>query len=94
MNTEAKNYKVIIFEEEYHLISDEQQESVLEAAAYVNQMMKELASCTPRAQKHKLAVLAALQCASQMIQAKKSLEMRKMQEKELVNRTEKIISSL
>lgn len=94
MNTEAKNYKVVIFEEEYHLVSDEQQELVLEASILVDQMMKELTSHAPRAQKHKIAVLAALQCASKMIQAKQSLELREKQEKELVSRTEQIISSL
>ena len=94
MKTEAKSYKVIIFEEEYNLVSDEQQDHILEAAALVDQMMNELSSHAPRSQKHKLAVLTALQCASKMIQATQSLQKRKKHEKELVNRTEQIISSL
>lgn len=94
MKNEPKNYKVVIFEEEYHLVSDEHQELVLEAAAIVDQMMKKLASVSPRSDKHKLAVLTALQCASKMIQVKQSLEKRRKYEKELVTRTEQVISSL
>lgn len=94
MKTEAKNYKVVICEEEYSLISDEQQELVLEAAALVDQMMKELRSHAPRSEKHKLAVLTALQCASKMIQAKQVLQKRKKYENELLSRAEQIISSL
>lgn len=94
MKNEAKSYKVIIFEEEYSLISDEKQDHILEAAALVDQMMKELSSHAPRSEKHKLAVLTALQCASRMIQMSESLQERKQYEKELMNRTDQIISSL
>ena len=94
MKTEAKNYKVVIFEEEYHLVSDEPEEHILQAAALVDKMIKELASQAPRSEKHKLAVLTAMQCASKMIKFQQELEKRKKQERELVTRTQHALSSL
>ena len=94
MKKETTSYKVIIFDEEYHLVSDEQQELVLSAAAMVDNMMQEMSKSAPRFQKDKLAVLAALQCATKFIQAEKSLDGQMSSEAELVKKTEQLIRSL
>lgn len=72
MMNEAKNYKVTIFGEQYPLVSDEPANQVLQSAAFVDALMNELASKLKNAEPKKIAVLAALQLANQVIALQQS----------------------
>jgi cell division protein ZapA (FtsZ GTPase activity inhibitor) len=65
MKNEAKNCKVSIFGDVYSLVSDENQEHLMQVASQVDAMMKEIASKLPNAEVKKIAVLAALRLACQ-----------------------------
>ena len=64
---EKKSYKVHIFEEHYTLLSDEPEELVLNAAEMVNCFMKEISCQSAIVDQKKIAVLAALRIANQLL---------------------------
>lgn len=69
MNT-AKSFKITIFGENYSLMSDETEEHVHSVAQQIDSLMKEVAHKMPQAPVEKIAVLVALQLASQLDHAK------------------------
>jgi len=70
MKTESKGIKLIIAGEQYTLASDESEHHLQLVAQMVDGMLKDLASKAPYVPEYKVAILAALQCASQMVHAK------------------------
>jgi cell division protein ZapA (FtsZ GTPase activity inhibitor) len=68
MTNEKKRYRVIIFGQEYTLVSSEQEEQILEAARLVDTTMQEIAGKSAIDQ-NKIAVLVALHMAINRVQA-------------------------
>lgn len=61
-----KSYKVTIFGDQYTLMSDESEQHVVQAAAIVDAIMKEIAQKSKISDPKKYAVFAALQLASKL----------------------------
>ena len=66
---ETKSIKVHILNEEYHLVTDELQEHIIDAAQLVDQVMHEIGDENAKTDK-KLAIISALQLASKLIRAR------------------------
>ena len=66
---QAQSYKVLIFNTEYSLISDETKEHVQQAAHKVDLLMKTMANQMNAANQAKIAVFVALQLASELLHA-------------------------
>lgn len=65
MTSSAKKYKVTIFGDAYTLVSDESESHVTQSASKLDELMAELARHSGITDTKKLAILAALQIASQ-----------------------------
>lgn len=74
MMPKSRTFKVSIFNDTYSLISDEPEERVLAAVAMVDTLMKELAEKAGSVDPKRLAVLACLKTASQLLEQKVSQE--------------------
>ncbi len=94
MNTETKRYNVIIRDQEYNIISDELEEHVKKAAVLVDELMRSLDPDSTFIDQHKLAVLSALQMASQLLQAEEQLALCKEREDALVTWTKDQVAAL
>ncbi len=94
MKREAKTYKIHVFGTDYHIVSDEAEAHIVQAAALVDKTMQEIASGAVRADKQKVAVLAALQMASSLLYSQESTTQRKNKEDALVTRIEQVLASL
>jgi cell division protein ZapA len=94
MKTNTETYKVLINGDEFNLVSDETEAHVLKAAERVNAIIKELSAGMSHVDKRKVAVLAALQLASELQHAKNDREKRKQQENSLVAYVDHTIASL
>jgi cell division protein ZapA (FtsZ GTPase activity inhibitor) len=67
MNTEAKKYTLTILGQAYTVITDEPELLVVNAARLLDSLMKEIAQKAKNIDGQKVAVLAALQCASKLL---------------------------
>lgn len=67
---EKKRVIIKIMGEEYVLRSPSSKEHMLEVGEYVNKLMEELSEKHPRMSMQKIAVLAALNLASDLLQQK------------------------
>lgn len=94
MNTNTKNYKVVIDGEKYTLVSDEGEVSVLKAAALVDEIMVTLSSQLEHVDKRKIAVLTALQLASKYLHSEHLLTQQKEQRDLIDAHIKQMISSL
>jgi cell division protein ZapA (FtsZ GTPase activity inhibitor) len=94
MNTNTRNYKVVINGEEYNLVSDEAEATVLQAVRLVDEVISTLSSQRDRADKRKAAILTALQLASKYLHAESLLAQHKKQEDMLQVRIEQLLSLL
>ncbi|MFC1842960.1 cell division protein ZapA [Candidatus Dependentiae bacterium] len=74
MNIEKKKLKIEIFNDEYSLISDEKEVVILKASQMVDTLMKEIADKSGLHDTKKVAVLAALQVASKLVNLNNSLQ--------------------
>lgn len=74
VSEKLKKYKVSIFGESYYLISDEPEKHVMNAAQLVDSCMKEIAHKSKDTEIKRIAVLVALQLASQALIAKSAIE--------------------
>lgn len=68
MMQKQRTFKVSIFNDMYSLISDEPEERVFAAIAMVDTLMKELAEKAGSVDSKRLAVLACLKIASQLLE--------------------------
>jgi len=65
MNT-LKKYKISIFGESYTVVSDESEEHLTSSAQRVDTLMRQIAEKSGISDSKRIAVLAALQCATQL----------------------------
>ncbi len=94
MNTQAKKYKVTIFGESYILVSDEPEQHVVELAYSVDKLMSGIAQASGSNDAKKLAVLAALQFASELKQLKTNHEVREQGQSHLNDLLDQELSKL
>ena len=98
MNKEKKSFKLHIFDDEFNLISDEPENHLNQAAQMVDSIMREIAHGATHPDKKKVATLAALQLASQLLQSKNVFEKQREEqhkdEQRLMAHLDKEISSL
>jgi len=74
MMNEAKSYKVCILDDKYALLSDESEDHVQTLANCVDKVMREIADKAQGASHKKVAVLAALQFASKLLELEKQMQ--------------------
>ncbi len=67
MMYEKKRYTVHILGDEYTIISDEKENHVMTSAKQVDTLMSDILNKVPSANKQKVAVLAALRIASDLL---------------------------
>ena len=91
MINKTKNYRVTIFGDQYNLISDESEERVLEMAALVDTLMKEIADKSKLSDAKKVAVLTALKIAS-LLESERDAN--NVYKEKLIGRIEKELLSL
>ena len=91
MNT--KSYKVVIGGEEYNLVSDEGEARIALSAQVVDGAIQALSAQAPKLDKRKIAVLAALQIASELLQTRTFIAEQQEQETRLASLiNEKLLS--
>jgi cell division protein ZapA (FtsZ GTPase activity inhibitor) len=82
MKNEQKGCKVTIFNESYTLVTDEREELLtVQAASLVDTLMKEISQTYNFADHKKIAVLASLRLAHELLQARSLGARRDAQEK-------------
>ena len=86
MKQEAKSYKISIIDDQYSLISDETESHIIKSGALVDQYMKNIAQKSAITDGKKIAVLASLQLASQLIHAQEALEQNMKKQQALIER--------
>lgn len=74
MMQEKKNYKITIFGETYSLLSDETDHHISTVSQLVDSLMNEISLKIPQASTEKIAVLVALQLASQLTHSNELLQ--------------------
>ena len=94
MKTNTETYKVLINDDEFNLVSDEAQAHVLKSAERVDGIIRELSAKVTHIDKRRLAILAALQLASELLHAQDDLAKRKEKEDALVLFVDHSIASL
>lgn len=67
MKQEIKKYTVTIFNESYTLLGDESEHDIMLAASKVDSLMKEIAQKAPLMASYRIAALAALRLALQIV---------------------------
>jgi cell division protein ZapA len=90
----SNNYKLLIFDEQYSVVSDESQSHVHKAALMVDSLMKEIASKASQIDEKRIAVLVALQMASQIVSLELQIEHASERHTELAERIERECMSL
>ncbi len=93
MKSETKQYKIVILDKEYSIVSDEPEEHIMAAAALVDETMRSLTT-EPQRVDQQLAVLSSLQLASRLLDAKQQLDVRQKREDALIEWTEDTLSTL
>lgn len=84
MKNEAKPYKVLIFGDQYNLVSDESEDVVSRSASLVDLHMREIAQKLPSLDEKKVAVLSALRLASQLVSSQLEYESNKNKQEALI----------
>ena len=77
-NNPTQSYKVVIYNQTYSLRSDHDPEYIQQLAAHVDQCMNDIARAGMTVDSLRVAILAALQIADELYQARK--EMRETEE--------------
>jgi len=84
MNTENKKLKIKIFNDQYSLVSDENEQDVVKAASLVNDLMKEISEKSGIGDAKKIAVLAALKVANTLVHLEKNIACYQEKQEKLV----------
>ncbi len=87
---EAKSYKILIFDEQYSLLSDESAEHIAQSAALIDGYMRDIAQKGSIKDPKKVAVLAALCVASKMLHLESDITQRASKEADLVAKIERL----
>jgi cell division protein ZapA len=74
MENNSHSYKVVIYNQTYSLRSDHGPDYIHELAAYVDKRMGEIASATMTVDSLRVAILAALQIADELYQARNEIK--------------------
>jgi len=82
----VKKYQVTICDHTYTIVSDQSKESIEKSAALVHDHMQEIQTKSPSLEKSHLAVLSALQIASELIQKKSIIKKMHQQENDLLDK--------
>lgn len=85
MIIKAKNYKVTIFGDQYTLASDEAEEHVIKTARLLDILMQEISQASKLTDAKKIAVLAGLRIASQLVTLESEQEAVNLQNKKLID---------
>ena len=93
MISEPKQYSVTIFNEEYTIVSDESEQHVTEATQLVNSVIQEITAKAPTMDPKRVAVLAAIRLASNVVSLDEQQLMRKQKEEALVGLVEQALKS-
>jgi len=73
MNIEKKKLKIEIFNEQYFVISDENERDLVKASQLVDTLMREIADKSGLHDGKRIAVLAALRIANRIVNLESSL---------------------
>jgi len=73
-NTTTQSHKVVIYNQAYNLRSDHDPQYIQDLAEYVDARMNEIARATMTVDSLRVAILAALQVADELFQARKDKE--------------------
>ena len=90
-NSPSQSYKVVIYNQTYSLRSEHDPEYIHELAGYVDKRMNEIARATMTVDSLRVAILAALQIADELYQARKDM---RETEDEIADRSAKYIDLL
>src|SRR5688572_22454489 len=90
-NSPSQSYKVVIYNQTYSLRSEHDPEYIHELAEYVDKRMNEIARATMTVDSLRVAILAALQIADELYQARKDM---RETEDEIADRSAKYIDLL
>lgn len=96
MKKERTQYKVDIFGEQYVLVSDEAAELVINSASLVDSLMKEIAAKSTGnigIDTKKIAVLVAVQIASQLVSLNNEKEQHIIREASLVAQVDHVLNT-
>jgi cell division protein ZapA len=93
MTRERTQYKVEIFGEQYVLVSDESADHIASAARLVDTFMKEITTKAAGADTKKVAILVALQLASQLLNLQEKREKDTIAHANLIHTVEHILST-
>jgi len=89
MINKTKNFKVTIFGDQYTLASDEAEERVLKAARLLDTLMQEISQSSKITDAKKIAVLAGLRIASQLVALESEQEAVILQNKKLIDQIDR-----
>ena len=73
MDNQNQPYKVVIYNQTYNLRSDHKPDYIQDLAEYVDRRMNEIARATMTVDSLRVAILAALQIADELFQARKDM---------------------
>jgi len=90
-NSPSQSYKVVIYNQTYSLRSEHDPDYIHELAEYVDKRMNEIARATMTVDSLRVAILAALQIADELYQARKDM---RETEDEIADRSAKYIDLL
>ena len=94
MKVEKKRYKVRLFDDEYTILSDDMHEHIVVAAQHVDRRMHEMARNQPALDTKKMALLVALQLASDVVVLEKKDATRAQEHQELAQKVQQGLDSL
>ncbi|MCG9876591.1 MAG: cell division protein ZapA [Leptospiraceae bacterium] len=94
METSPSRVKVRILEEDYTILGETDQTTIVEIARMVDERCKELQASLPSASKTRIAILCALNIADELHQAKNLNEGSEPSNPLIEEKTKKIISLL
>ncbi|MBM17702.1 MAG: cell division protein ZapA [Epsilonproteobacteria bacterium] len=84
MSKELKKYKARIFGELYPIVSDEDESLILDVVHKVDTLMKDIASKYESADTKKIAVLAALKAAEELVTIQEMMQQERHQSNKIM----------
>lgn len=93
MKSERTQYKVDIFGVNYILVSDESAELVMQTTRLVDSLMRDISVKNTEITTEKIAVLVAVQLASQLVSLKNEKDKSTIKEANLIDRVEHALST-
>ena len=94
MEPAPSRVRVRILGDEYTIVGDADERTILALAETVEERMRELQNAMPQASKTKIAVLCAMNIADELAQWKLSVDINPSEHPEIEEKTKKIISLL